>query len=125
MEISAIGGGLSGGSATQALGGTATTAGIPSTTTLDGANLSMTVPAGLQSLIDALGDFTSAEILIALMLMAAANKDDDNSGGGAALGLLIGLAFASQMGVSGGVELNVSIPAPEGGNLGGQIDLTA
>ena len=121
MEISAIGGsGLTGGYATQPLDDATTTAGG-----LGGVNLSMTLPTGLQSLAETLNDFTSAEILMALMLMAAAQKDNDGSGGGAALGLLVGLALAGQIGASGSVELNLSIPATEGGELGGQIDLTA
>ena len=74
-----------------------------------------------------LGDFSSAEILFALMMMAAmSKKDEEGSGGGAALGFLAGLALAGQLGRSGGLELISPIQEiqPNGGGLGGSINVS-
>lgn len=63
---------------------------------------------GMQSLVETLQDFSSAEILIALMLMSASERCDDDKhcggGSGAALGLLAGLALASQLGNAAGMN---------------------
>jgi len=68
------------------------------------------LPPNMQSLVDTLKDFSSAEILIALMLAAAAGKDDDEKGGTAAGAFLAGLALAGQLGQSTQIDLNLEIP---------------
>ena len=67
------------------------------------------MPQNMQSLVNAMKDFSSAEILIALMLANAANgKDDEKSGGSAAAGFLAGLAMAGGLAQSGG-DINLSV----------------
>ena len=76
----------------------------------------------LQQLGELLDGFSSAEILMALMLMSAANKqrDDDDQGSGA-LALLAGLAMARQfghgLGSLGGIDINISTGCAAGGAL--------
>ncbi|NQV25371.1 MAG: hypothetical protein HQ518_13495, partial [Rhodopirellula sp.] len=74
-------------------------------------------------------DFSSAEILIALMLANAANgKDDDKSGGSAAAGFLAGLAMAGGL-AQGGMchqpvdPAGVQAPAAAGGAGGAGLSL--
>ena len=82
------------------------------------------LPQNMQSLVNAMKDFSSAEILIALMLANAAGcKDDEKSGGSAAAGFLAGLALAG--GLAQGTDLNLSFdvagaqaPAAAGGAAG-------
>ena len=71
-----------------------------------------TVPPGLQSLVDALGDFSSAEILLALMLAAATNNDKDEECGSAVAGFLVGLALGAQIGQSMNGTLGAMAPGP-------------
>lgn len=94
----------------------------------NGLDLNSMIPGGLESLVNAMQDFTSAEILMALMMMAAAGgKDDDeeSGGGSAAMGFLAGLALAGGLGQSLNIQLDISITGIEGGGLGGQMDMTA
>jgi hypothetical protein len=77
----------------------------------------------MQSLVDAMGDFSSAEILIALMLAnAAGGKDDEKSGGSAAAGFLAGLAMAGGL-AQGGMQVPTEVagaqaPAAGAGGAG-------
>ena len=62
----------------------------------------------MQSLVNAMKDFSSAEILIALMLAnAAGGKDDEKSCSSAAAGFLAGLALAG--GLAQGGDINQSL----------------
>ena len=86
------------------------------------AALSGAVTPQLQNLVQSLKDFSSAEILIALMLMRAAESDPSKKhpGGDAALGMLAGLAFASQFAHLGaGLAHSQSVPDISGGGLAG------
>lgn len=77
------------------------------------------LPPNMQSLVDTLKDFSSAEILIALMLAAAAGKDDDKKCGSAAGAFLAGLALAGQLGQSTQIDLNLEIPQFDTAGAGG------
>jgi len=66
--------------------------------------------------------FSSAEILIALMLMSAMHNDDDakNCGGSGAAGFLAGLAIAGQLGqATAGLDLQAMQPAANIASSGG------
>jgi hypothetical protein len=88
------------------------------------------MPQNMQSLVNAMKDFSSAEILIALMLAnAAGGKDDEKSGGSAAAGFLAGLAMAG--GLAQGGDINISndaagaqAPAAAGGAGAGGTGLS-
>jgi len=87
------------------------------------------MPQNMQSLVDAMKDFSSAEILIALMLSnAAGGKDDEKSGGSAAAGFLAGLAMAGGLAQGGDINLSVEVagaqpPAGSGGAGGAGLGL--
>ena len=52
----------------------------------------------MQELVETMKDFSSAEILMALMFMKAASQDDDEKGtSGAAMGFLAGMALAGYL----------------------------
>jgi hypothetical protein len=116
MSISGAGGvGMGGGAAgmggAAGIGGTAgATAGSPaSSATAPGGAAQPGLPQNMQSLVNAMKDFSSAEILIALMLANAANgKDDEKSSGSAAAGFLAGLAMAGGL-AQGGGDINLSV----------------
>lgn len=106
-----MGGGAAGMGAAAGIGGAAgATAGSPANSaTALGATTQPGLPQNMQSLVDAMKDFSSAEILIALMLANAANgKDDEKSGGSAAAGFLAGLAMAGGLAQAGG-DINLSV----------------
>lgn len=88
----------------------------PSTQSL-GAGL----PESLQSLAQTMKDFSSAEILIALMLSGGGrSKDDDKQGGGGAAGaFLAGMAMAGMMGQQGHLNLELNVPLAGSGQVGG------
>ena len=101
--------------------------GAPPPTTV-GEALAGQLHGGIEQLAEFLKGFSSAEILIALMMLAAMEKDDeDKSGGGAALGFLAGLAIASQFGQSSGFDIQSSISEPtfDSSGLGGNLNFTA
>lgn len=88
----------------------------------------------LQQLTHMLKDFSSAEILIALMLMRgdddSKNKVHGGGGGGAGalIGLLAGLALAGQIGqmtsdLTSTVQSAGGGAAAGGGGVGGQINM--
>jgi hypothetical protein len=84
----------------------------------------------LDQLMQLLDGFSSAEILIALMLSAASGHHKNHDGvDDAALGFLIGLSLASQIGQNGmpGMSSSAGVPGPNpvDGSTGGQINLTA
>ncbi len=82
-----------------------------------------TLPQSLRALAETLQDFTSAEILMALMLLAATREKDEDGASSAALGFLAGLALAAQIQQGIGTELSaasLTITAPA---LGGLLDL--
>jgi len=87
------------------------------------------MPQNMQSLVDAMKDFSSAEILIALMLSnASGGKDDEKSGGSAAAGFLAGLAMAGGLAQGGDINLSVEVagaqpPAGAGGAGGAGLGL--
>jgi len=82
----------------------------------------------MQQLMQLLKDFTSADILLALMLMRASEKKDKNSSddAGAMLGLLAGLALAGQVSQLTGQSQN-TVPnvgqGPAAGSVGMQMNL--
>lgn len=87
-----------------------------STTTAQG----MGATPQLQQLAESLAQFSSAEILIALMLASAMQKDDDDQQcqGSAAMGFLAGLAIAGGLGQT--LQSGLSgTGAPEAGGLAG------
>ena len=72
-----------------------------------------TLTADMQNLVNTLKDFTSAEILIALMLAKAAGGDDDDDrkksrGSAAGAGLLAGMALAGQLGQQHNLQLDLT-----------------
>jgi len=89
--------------------------------------ISANFPNGLEELGDLMKDLTSADILFALILAAAMQKkDDDESGGGGALGLLAGLALASELGqLFSSSQAGVGGISGAEGAAGGQLNLLA
>jgi hypothetical protein len=118
MQVSGIGGGAAAMGGGAIGGAQSSTAGGAIPTAASG-----TAAAGsaqLQNLVDMMGGFNSAEILMALMLASAMSKGDDEESGSAAMGFLAGLAMAGQL----GQDLNISIEmsgcaSPTGGEFGG------
>ena len=127
MQVAGIGGGLAGGMGMGAAGGAANMAAgsVTGGAGIAGAN---TAATGLQSLADTMGDFSSAEILMAMM-MASASNDKDESGGSAAMGFLVGLAMGAQVGQSmGGAMESIANTAGTGlaaAGIGAGLDLMA
>ncbi len=127
MGISGVGGvgGAGGGGAIAPAGLTAGASGAgPAAGASPAANSTApnaldSLPPNMQSLVDTLKDFSSAEILIALMLAAAAGKDDDEKGGSAAGAFLAGLALAGQLGQSSQIDLSLEIPQFDAAGAGG------
>ncbi len=68
----------------------------------------------LNLLVQLLDGFTTAEVLMALMLAAALSKKD-RSDDSSALGVLVGLALASQLQQSLGSQLNLHLSLPSDG----------
>lgn len=127
MAVSGIGG-IGGGGPSVPLSGLSTAPAGSATpeAASAGANLSAAdaLPPGLQSLVDILKDFSSAEILLALMFAAAAGKEDDREGGSAAGAFLAGLALAGQLGQSAELNLSLEIPQfPDAGTGGAGLAL--
>ena len=97
----------------------------------NGLNLAMSSASmqQMQQLVQLLKDFTSADILLALMLMRASDKKDHcgaASDGGALLGMLAGLALGTQVHQTSG-NLQNGVPkvghaSPTGG-VGGQMNV--
>jgi hypothetical protein len=82
------------------------------------------LPPGLENLVQSLKDFTSAEILIALMLAkAAGGGDDEKKSSDAAAGFLAGLAMAGMLGQDMQAQCpcdpSISAPAAAGGGTAG------
>jgi hypothetical protein len=78
----------------------------------------------MQQLTDLLAGFTSAEILMALMIAASGRhrKDDDQSG---ALAMLAGMALASQLSGIQGLNSCQPCAGSSGGMTGGQLNAVA
>lgn len=108
MQISSIGAaGIGASPCCPSVGGLPTTgsAGTPGT-------CSPMLPGRIGGLAETLGEFNSAEILMALMMMAAADQDEKRTGGGAAmLGLLAGLALSASVGQQVRPECQLGMPA--------------
>ncbi len=77
------------------------------------------VPESLQSLANTMKDFSSAEILIALMLSGSGKDKDKGDGGSAAGGFLAGMALAGMMGQQSHLNLQFNMPAAGGGDVAG------
>lgn len=83
------------------------------------------LPPGMENLVQSLKDFTSAEILIALMLAKAAGGGDDDKkkSSDAAAGFLAGLAMAGMLGQDMQAQCpcdpSISAPAAAGGGTAG------
>jgi hypothetical protein len=135
MDVSAIGGGLIGGGpisaaslgATAPLGAACVGCGPPVDAAASAAFAGL--PANLNALVSALQGFSSAEILMALMLMnASRGHRTHGSDGAAAMAFLAGWAFGGH-GLGSG--LSGALSSPMGGvtaltpGLGLQIDLQA
>ena len=136
MQVSGIGGAATSGGGIAGLtgaAGSASGAGGIAGLSGSGGNLDIQggLPAGLRTLVGTLQDFSTAEILLALMLASAAGRDDDCcDSGGAALGFLAGLALAGQLGQSNqfGLQFNAaaSLTGTSSGNGAGlSIDVQA
>lgn len=81
----------------------------------------------MDQLLQLLDGFSSAEILIALMMAGASgNKKKHDCGDDSAMGFLLGLAMASQVNqqAMSGMPQATGIPGPAAAT-GGQINLTA
>lgn len=146
MSVGAVGGGMAMGGAAAMGGVAAAGTGAGTGTAATGSTPGSTSPAGtgdvstasnrdqtsaadrladpqvtirLEQLTELLKDFSSAEILIALMMLKAMEKDDEEcGGGGSALGFLAGMAMANQLGQSSQIELNMQVP-----QVGGQASI--
>ena len=144
MQVSAVGGMGAGGGAAGAVGGAAgatagtagasaaaagsAAAGAEAAGSIEGTFLQGTVPAGLEALSEVAENFGDISLLFTLLILALLDKNDEDGGGAAgALGLLVGLSLASQLGQSfGGDQPGQSIAATGGtGGLGGQLDVSA
>jgi len=89
------------------------------------ANLTGAATLRLQQLSQLIEGFTSAEILLALMIAAASKKDDKEDNGCGALALLAGMALASHLGGLQGLEGIAPVQGGGLGGLGGQLNVTA
>ncbi len=130
VSISGIGG--AGG-----VGGLGATSGVAGAGAAGGAgavDLTAALPPNLQTLVQTIQDFSSAEILMALMIASAGEKKDKKSCGGSsgAAGLLAGMALAGMMAQQPkiGLQLDASqitggagIPGGIGGGGGVGISL--
>lgn len=92
---------------------------------LNAATVSAMSGTRMDQLLELMDGFSSAEILIALMLSGSSGKRrDDDSCGSAAMGFLLGMAMASQLG-----QGLMSPMSPAGGiepaMTGGAVNLTA
>lgn len=142
MQVGAIGGGAAMGAGAAgvnaAAAGTSATAGttaqagggVAESATIDSQAAKpweSVAEMGLQALGDSVKDFNSIDLLIALLLMAAMQgKDDDESScGSAAAGFLAGLALSGQLGQGPEHDLQSPVPEVSGGEVGGNINLTA
>lgn len=88
--------------------------------------LGSAMPAGLDNLINALQGFSTAEILLALMMLGG-GQDDKKKTPDAAIGLLAGLALAGQLGgftahASNASQGIAAANAAAGGGVGVQIN---
>ncbi len=78
------------------------------------------MPESLQSLAQTMKDFSSAEILIALMLSGGGrDKDKEGGGGGGAGAFLAGMALAGMMGQQSHLNLQFNMPLAGSGQVGG------
>jgi len=82
------------------------------------ASLNGALPPQLQQLAQTLQDFSSAEILIALMMMKAAGGGDDRDKSSGAAGVLAGMAIAGLLGQGGQISQALN-PAAPAGAIGG------
>ncbi len=143
MEVSGIGAGVS------AAGGTGATSGAVGASAAGGTvssassasasgesplqvdpNAAPSIPANMQQLMESMRDFSSAEILMALILLKALEGDDDDKKGGssgAGLALLAGMALAAQLGnmFGGDAAAGVAPVADAGAATGGGLNVTA
>jgi hypothetical protein len=84
-------------------------------------------PIKMQQLGELLDGFSSAQILMALMLLSAANRKKDEDDGSSALALLAGMALAQQLGqhhFAGGFGGGFDLGATSGAG-GCSLNLTA
>jgi len=119
MEVGAIGGAGIGGVSACAPAGVNAAASVGGTMASGAATIQM------QNLINALQGFSTAEILLALMMMSGQNKSSGS--GDAAMGFLAGLALGGQLGQMMNA-LSLSVPAAGGASdsaAGSQINVTA
>jgi hypothetical protein len=102
-------------------GSAAGAAGATNATSANQLDPSAALSANMQNLVQTMKDFSSGEILMALMLAAASEKKDKNGGGGGGGGaLLAGMALAGMMGAGQSSHLNLQIDAPmTPGGMGG------
>ena len=148
MEVGAVGGAIGGaamGNIGGAAGSVATAGAAPAASSqVSGAQMTGAVgatnaaagasPAGqaaslagaaspqMQALMELMEGFSSAEILIALMLMKASGGEKRaHNNGDAAMALLVGMAVAGQMSQSAGGAASMSIPGMDGGGMAGGV----
>lgn len=131
MDVGAVGGLGGAGMAAGAMGAAGATVGSAASTAAScGSSTAASPSAGMtqqmQDLAELIKGFSSAEILIALMM----NKSEKGKeAGGAALGMLAGMALANQLQHGGVVQkLGISGCNPagggNGGNFGGHLNVT-
>ncbi len=80
-------------------------------------------PGRMQQLMEALEGFSSAELIIALMMMSESKQNEQKSGGSELLaGLLMSQSFLGQNPFS---QSSGSVPPPSSvGQVGGQLDVS-
>lgn len=91
---------------------------------VNAATLSAMSGTRMGQLMELIEGFSSAEILIALMMAAASNHNKRHDSEDSGLGLLLGLAMASQIGQQLSAAMPTNCPAPAA-HTGGTINLTA
>ena len=122
MSVGAVGGmGAGAGMGAAGIGGAGamSVGAAPASGAVPGAQTG--APGNIQNLANSMKDFSSAEILIALMLAKALNGGGDDEKSSGAAGFLAGLALAGGLGQGGApnIELNAGLSGvPEIGGAG-------
>lgn len=128
MDISGVGGiGISGLMASPALSGVAAASGLAATQASAGATAMSGVALGrMDQLVQLLTDFSTAEILLALMLAQAKRPDDRSGAASGDIGNALSIALLAGSLPSQAPAPAVSLAemaAPVTGLLGGQINV--
>ena len=106
MQVGGVIGAGAGGPAAGAIGGPAGSASLAAAGPSGTAGLNAMGPTAIQSLVQILANYSTAEILMALFLAAALGKRNDSEHSSDSLALLATLALAAQIQQSFGVSIN-------------------